>query len=436
MIRGKLYLKRFEVQRLLGEGGMGRVYLCKDISLNNRPVVLKVMHDHIAKDPKFGERFKQEMSAMSRFAHPYAVMLFDFQNDPEDGPCIIMEYVRGETLATVLKREGRLLAPRVGRLLGQICEVLQEAHNIGLIHRDLKPSNLMVLDAGSPREKIKVMDFGLAKTSQMAKEMADAENKEFMVGTPAYMSPEQARGEEIDHRSDIYSLGVILYELLTGRLPFPGLNTMDAMLAHAIDAPPPMSTEEAWVAPAIERVVMQCLAKNSTDRPSSAAELFQEFDLALRASDPGEYPQEAPPDEAGAGDEPPMPEDLTDDPSAAVYQMQAWLPEAVAQYKLQSFFQDVKGQVVESLPGMIRVLLGGKGSPYEIRRGWFGLGGGRPWLEMQLQLFQGTGKRQNNLWVTVIFKSQERNVTGDFRPRCDQIFRDLRGYLIGTSKQQ
>jgi len=433
MLRGKLFLKRFEVQRLLGEGGMGRVYLCKDVSLNNRPVVLKVMHEHIAKDAKFSERFKQEMTAMSRFNHPYAVMLFDFQIDPEDGPCIIMEYVKGETLAAVLKREGRLLAPRVGRLLGQICEVLQEAHAIGLIHRDLKPSNLMVLDAGSPREKIKVMDFGLAKTSQMLKEPSDAEHKEYMVGTPAYMSPEQARGEEIDFRSDLYSLGVIIYELLTGRLPFPGLNTMDAMLAHAIDNPPPMTNDDVWISSAIERVVMRCLSKDPTNRPPSASELFQEFDFALRASDHGEEPQEAGPEMPADADQPPLPDEASD-PSAAVYQMQAWMPEAVAQYKLQSFFQDVKGQVVESQPGKIRVLLGGKGSPYDVRRGWFNLGTNKPWVEMHLQLFQGTGRNQNNLWVTVVLRSLEKVLGPDFRPRCDSIFRDLRGYLIGRTQ--
>jgi serine/threonine-protein kinase len=432
MIRGKLFLKRFEVQRLLGEGGMGRVYLCRDVSLNNRPVVLKVMHDHIAKDAKFGERFKQEMTAMSRFNHPYAVMLFDFQNDPDDGPCIIMEYVKGETLASVLKREGRLMAPRVGRLLGQLCEVLQEAHSIGLIHRDLKPSNLMVLDAGSPREKIKVMDFGLAKTTQRAKEISDAEQKEYMVGTPAYMSPEQARGEEIDPRSDIYSIGVILYELLTGRLPFPGMNTMDAMLAHAIDAPPPMSSEDVWITPAIERVVMSCLAKDPTQRPPSASELFQEYDMALRSSDQEERPPETPAETPPETDQPPLPDEASD-PSAAVYQMQAWMPETVAQYKLQSFFRDVKGKLVASQPGKVHVLLGGKGSPYEPRRGWFDFGGAKPWVEMHLQLFQGTGRNQNNLWVTVVLKSLEKEIGPDFRPRCDAIFRDLRGYLIGRT---
>jgi serine/threonine-protein kinase len=342
-----------------------------------------------------------------------------------------MEYVRGETLDAVLKREGHFSAPRVGRLLGQICEVLQEAHDLGIIHRDLKPGNLMVLDAGSPREKVKVMDFGLAK-AQSLKDMSDADSKEFMVGTPAYMSPEQARGDDVDRRADIYSLGVILYQLVTGRLPFEGLSTMDAMLAHAIDNPPPMATPEIWVSPAVERVVMSCLAKNPDERPNSALDLYQMYDAALRASDPLPEPPPELQEQVETG--PPMPEEAAD-PAAVVFQMQAWMPEGLAQYKLQSFFQDVNGQVIESQPGRIKVLLGGKGSIYEVRkRSWFGLGSGKPNIEMLLQLFQGNNERkQNMLWVTVVLRSLDKNATQDFRARCDQIFRDLRGYLIGSS---
>src|SRR5439155_26631153 len=151
-----------EAVRLLGEGGMGRVYLARQIDLG-RQVVIKVMHDHIAADPKFRDRFQRETLLMARFQHPYVVTLYDASlNDPE-GPCIVMEYIRGVTLDTLLHRNGRLGAPRAGRLLGQLCEALQAAHSQGIIHRDLKPANLMVVEADTPYEKIKVMDFGLAK---------------------------------------------------------------------------------------------------------------------------------------------------------------------------------------------------------------------------------------------------------------------------------
>src|SRR5713226_2519405 len=159
---GRVFLGRYQAVRLLGEGGMGRVYLARQLDLG-RQVVIKVMHDHIAADPQFRERFQRETLLMARFQHPYAVTLYDASlNDPE-GPCIVMEYIRGITLDTLLMRNTRLNPARVGRLLGQLCEALQAAHAQGIVHRDLKPTNLMVVDSDSPYEKIKVMDFGLAK---------------------------------------------------------------------------------------------------------------------------------------------------------------------------------------------------------------------------------------------------------------------------------
>src|SRR5207302_408298 len=226
--------------KLLGEGGMGRVYLARQLDLG-RQVVVKVMHDHVAADEKFRERFQRETLLMARFQHPYAVTLYDASlNDPQ-GPCIIMEYVRGVTLDALLQRNTRLTPVRVGRLLGQFCEVLQAAHAEGIIHRDLKPANLMVVDPDTPYEKIKVMDFGLAKllgTPSRAMHHVTDTGSDFAVGTPGYISPEQVRGDEMDHRSDLYSVGIILFELLTGRLPFTAGSTMDILLAHATEEPP------------------------------------------------------------------------------------------------------------------------------------------------------------------------------------------------------
>src|SRR6202008_641638 len=152
---GRVFLGRYQTVRLLGEGGMGRVYLARQIDLG-RQVVVKVMHDHIAAEPKFHERFQRETLLMARFQHPYVVTLFDASlNDPQ-GPCIIMEYIRGVTLDALLQRNRRLNPARAGRLVGQLCEALQAAHAEGIIHRDLKPANLMVVDADTPYEKIKV----------------------------------------------------------------------------------------------------------------------------------------------------------------------------------------------------------------------------------------------------------------------------------------
>src|SRR4029077_19260834 len=204
---GRMFLGRYETIRLLGEGGMGKVYLARQTDLG-RQVVVKVMHDHIAADPKFRERFQRETLLMARFQHPYVVTLYDASlNDPQ-GPCIVMEYIKGITLDTLLLRNQKLNPARAGRLLGQLCEALQAAHAEGIVHRDLKPGNLMVVDADTPYEKIKVMDFGLAKLvgdvrASMAK-VSDT-SADFAVGTPGYISPEQVRGEDMDHRSDLYS---------------------------------------------------------------------------------------------------------------------------------------------------------------------------------------------------------------------------------------
>lgn len=437
-MRGKIFLGRYEVIRQLGEGGMGKVYLAKQLDLN-RPVVLKVMHDHIAADPHFQERFQREMLLMARFQHPYAVTLYDATVNAQEGHCIIMEYVKGETLATILQRNHHLTPYRVGRLLSQLCEVLHEAHSQGIVHRDLTPSNLMVLDADSPYEKIKVMDFGLAKLigTRSLRQMAEMKSSpssgnDCIIGTPAYMCPEQARGEEADHRGDLYSVGVILYELLTGRLPFRGLSTMDMLLAHAVDRPPAMHEGDVWVPPSIERVVMQCLEKRPENRPASARELADLYERALREIEPLAE-TEAEPDPEPKGDEPPpLPQPL--DPLTAAYQVQAWMPESIAAYKLRGFIHDVGGQVLESVPGKIRVFLGGKGSSYAVPSGrlaWLGLGG-KSGFEMELHLLQPADSRQNYLWVTVLLRYLGRSSDAHWRRLADQIFRDLRGYLISS----
>src|SRR5262245_22301133 len=281
---GRTFLGRYETLRVLGEGGMGKVYLARDTQLP-RQVVVKVMHEHIAADPKFCDRFKRETDMTARFQHPYAVMLHDASlNDPQ-GPCIIMEYIRGITLDDLLIRNTRLSPVRVGRLLGQICEVLYAAHSQGMVHRDLKPSNLMVVDADTPYEKIKVMDFGLAKMVADiggTKKITES-NLDFAVGTPGYICPELVRGEPADHRGDIYSVGIMMYEMLSGRLPFSGGSTMDILLAHATE-PPPFFADiggSDWVPPAIEEVVRGALAKDPKDRPQTARELAERYETAL-----------------------------------------------------------------------------------------------------------------------------------------------------------
>jgi serine/threonine-protein kinase len=420
---------------------MGRVYLARQLDLG-RQVVVKVMHDHIAADEHFRERFQRETLLMARFQHPYAVTLYDASlNDPQ-GPCIIMEYIRGVTLDVLLQRNSRLSAPRVGRLLGQLGEVLQAAHSQGIIHRDLKPANLMVVDPDSPYEKIKVMDFGLATLldPNSLKKLTDTK-AEFAVGTPGYISPEQVRGEDMDHRGDLYSVGVILYELLCGKLPFTGASSMEILLAHANTEPPTFAEIGAgdWVSSNIEAVIRACLAKDPAKRPANARDLVERYETALeheRAVEqqalPPEHPRAQPTDTVA----PPPVRKI--DPTAVVREMEAWMPERIAAYKLLGFVQDVGGEVLESVPGRIRVRLGGPGSVYLARQGplsWLGIGRRSGEIDMELNLQRAGGTRENLLHITVAMRPPHGADlhNGAWRDRCDQVFCDLRGYLLGNS---
>lgn len=440
---------------------MGRVYLARQVDLG-RQVVVKVMHDHIASDPKFRERFQRETLLMARFQHPYVVTLYDASlNDPE-GPCIVMEFIRGVSLDTMLHRNGRFSAQRFSRLLGQLCEALQAAHTEGIVHRDLKPANLMVVDPDTPYEKIKVMDFGLAKVIQdtapkkMAEGISDT-GVEFAVGTPGYISPEQVRGDGMDHRSDIYSVGVIMYEMLSGRLPFTGSETMDVLLAHATEQPPSFAEVglSGLIPPAIEEIVFWCLAKNPDERPQSARDLAERYEDALfhEQMSPGRiyntpFPQQTP-DPAqsrvpATGTQPSTPIPSTqplhfeDDGSTIVHQLEAWMPEAIASYKLRGFVDDVGGQVVESVAGKIRVRLGGRASVYSFpvsnSLSWLGLGRRSGMMDMDLYLQRNNPQQQSLLTITVVMRPSDSKTAPNagWRACCNQIFCDLRAYLMGN----
>jgi serine/threonine protein kinase len=436
---GRIFLGRYEAYRLLGEGGMGRVYLARQTDLG-RHVVVKVMHDNIAADPKFRERFQRETLLMARFQHPYAVTLFDASlNDPE-GPCIVMEYIRGVTLDTLLHRNTRLSPVRVGRLLGQLCEALQAAHAEGIVHRDLKPANLMVVDPDTPHEIIKVMDFGLAKLiDPESLKKVTVTGTEFAVGTPGYISPEQAKGEELDHRSDLYSVGVILYELLSGRLPFASGATLDMLLAHATEPPPLFSAVGAgdWVPASVEAVVQACLAKDPKHRPSSARDLAERYDTAL-AHEQVVQEQALSPRHPKSAQRAAALEAEAFDPNALVHHLEAWMPEKIAAYKLRGFVNDVGGEVLESIPGRIRVRLGGRGSAYTVGQGpfsWLGLGRKSSHIDVELRLQRAEGQQENMLHIIVLMRPTQGELLTDapWRERCNQIFCDLRGYLMGQS---
>jgi serine/threonine-protein kinase len=391
------------------------------------------------REEKFRERFQRETLLMARFQHPYAVTLYDASLNDANGPCIVMEYVKGINLEVLLQKNGRLSTGRVSRLVGQLCEVLQAAHEEGMIHRDLKPANLMVVDHDTPREKIKVMDFGLAKLmieSATIKNVTES-NFDFAVGTPGYICPEQVRGETVDHRGDIYSVGIIMYEMLTGRLPFIGPNSMDLMLAHATEAPPTFAELglQGLVPESVEQVVASALAKEPDKRPQSAHELFEHYEVAMSIDEMGLPGTETRHPDHTDHSLPPIPHD----PTTLTFQTEAWMPETIALMKLRGYAHDMGGEVIESIAGLIRMRIGAPGNNGRGKTAsslsWLGFGRKTGPVALELHLHQVDPHRGNRLFIQAVFRPSSINQLNDpvWRERCTQLFIELRAYLMGTS---
>jgi len=443
---GRTFLGKYTIIKMLGEGSMGRVFLARRRDLSGGEVVVKVMHPEVSSQPKFLELFEREMSVMARFQHPHVVQLYDSGTKDPGGPCIVMEYVPGTDLEHVLQRERRLKPERVGRLLGQLCSALQAAHNEGIIHRDLKPANLMIMKPGTAEETLKIMDFGLAKLAlspHIRLEKLKGDNRDVATGTPEYMATEQARGGEVDHRADIYGVGVMLFEMLAGRLPFQKRTVEEFLQAHVEEKPPSFKAIGAGdVVPAgVESLIMLCLAKFPNERPQNAWDVALKYEKALALKVLKDIaPPPAPSDKPAAAAPPPVPHD----PNATVHQMEAWMPEAIAVIKVKGFVDDAKGEVIESVPGKIKVKLGQAECKYHVgpppapvKKGWFG--GGQPppapvnLIDMELHMQKPPG--QQNLFITVKLKpapgSNIRKTSPDWTSCCNNIFKDLKGYLMG-----
>ena len=267
---------------------MSVIYLARQ-SHPERDVVVKVLKDELAAERTAQEHFKREIQITSRFQHPHAVAHVDSATSGYDRPVLVLEYLRGVDLSLLLRHHGRLSPDLAGRLLAQLCDVLQAAHAAGIVHRDLKPANLMVLEPGTPRETLKLMDFGLARFKSMLYLSAEDIRHWGLpnaAGTPEYICPEQVRGVDMDVRGDLYSVGVVLFEMLTGRQPFAGKD-LDTLLAAHVETAPPRFADLGLrldVPPAIEQVVRDCLAKTPDARPRDAADLLRRYESALEKS--------------------------------------------------------------------------------------------------------------------------------------------------------
>ncbi len=260
---------RYALGPTLGVGGMAEVWAATDTRLG-RQVAVKVLRADLARDPAFHERFRREAQAAASIDAPSIVSVYDTGEDVLDGqrvPWIVMELVDGRTLRDVLATEGRLLPQRAYEVVADVCAALQVAHDAGIVHRDVKPGNVMLSRSGD----VKVMDFGIARAasggSQTVTETAA------VIGTAAYLSPEQARGEHVDARSDVYSTGCLLYELVTGSPPFTGDSPVAVAYQHVREDPVPPTAWDASLSPEVDAVVLKAMAKNPGNRYASAADM-------------------------------------------------------------------------------------------------------------------------------------------------------------------
>ena len=270
---GRLLADRYKVLRTIGEGGMGRVYLAEHVRMGRLSAV-KVMSPALAPTADAIGRFNREAANASRINQPNVAAIYDF-GETEDGTLYLaMEYVEGETLSAVLRREGPFSPTRAAEITGQIADGLTAAHHLGIVHRDLKPDNILVTRSHDGREWVKIVDFGIAKTTQ-----ADAEQNVtslgVAVGTPEFMSPEQIAGEQLDGRTDLYSLGLVLFNMLTGALPHPALTSKQSLVQRLTARPRTLADVRPNVAwPARLQVALdRALAPEPADRFRTVGEL-------------------------------------------------------------------------------------------------------------------------------------------------------------------
>lgn len=267
LTRGSQFAQRYDIIEELGKGGMGKVYRVEDTKIQEE-IALKLIKPEISMDQKTIERFRNELKTARKISHRHVCRMFDLGEDKRLH-YITMEYVDGEDLKNLIRRVGRLDTDTVIKIGKQICQGLSEAHRLGVIHRDLKPSNIMIDKEGN----VRIMDFGIARSLKTK----GLTGSGIMIGTPEYMSPEQTEGEDIDHRSDIYSLGVLLYEMVTGLLPFSGDSPLGVALKHKTEIPPDPRDLNTKVSNELCGLILKCLEKEKEKRFQTVDELLNEF---------------------------------------------------------------------------------------------------------------------------------------------------------------
>jgi tRNA A-37 threonylcarbamoyl transferase component Bud32 len=293
---GRLIAGKMELLEVLGSGAMGKVYRARHRGLD-KIVAIKVLHPEVSSSASIAARFKAEARAASKLDHPHSLSILDFGEDGSDRLLYLaMELLEGESLQSLLSRHRRLPAARAARIMAQVCSALGAAHERGVIHRDVKPANVMLTsrrgDEGPVEDHVKVCDFGLAKVLDTGAENSSSgplTQQGAVLGTPAYMAPEQAKGETVDHRSDLYACGVILYRMLAGKKPFEGESAWAVSLKQIAESPQPIQELVPEIPEALARVVHRALEKDPAQRFQSAremrAELLDAVGIALDSQD-------------------------------------------------------------------------------------------------------------------------------------------------------
>jgi eukaryotic-like serine/threonine-protein kinase len=277
---------RYTIEAVLGEGGMGVVYLARHTVIDKQ-VAIKALRSDLVQDQEIMTRFMNEAQAASRIGSDHIIDISDFGTLPGGGAYFVMEYLKGQGLSDAIESAVRLPHRRALHIAKQVAEGLGAAHEAGIVHRDLKPDNIMLIERGHDPDFVKVLDFGIAKVNTAPSTLTRAGS---VFGTPQYMSPEQAAGLPVDHRADVYSLGIILYEMLKGEPPFYDDNVMNTLSHQMFRPPPPLRTEGASDIPeALEAIVKKCLAKKADTRYASMRHLIAD----ISAFELGEEPDAA-----------------------------------------------------------------------------------------------------------------------------------------------
>ncbi len=269
---GEVVAGRYELEELVGSGGMSSVFRAHD-ALLERKVALKILHEQYTSDEDYVERFRREARAVAGLSHPNIVTVID-RGEQDGRQFIVFEYIDGESLKQLVDRTGPLQVDQAVGLTLQIARALAFAHQQGLVHRDVKPQNVLLNDDG----RAKVTDFGIARSLDVQQGMTQSGT---VMGTSDYIAPEQARGERVDEQTDVYSLGVVLYELLTGEVPFPGENFVAVAMRHINEPPPSARERRPDVSPRLDAAIKRAMAKEPGDRFGSMGDFVGELEAAL-----------------------------------------------------------------------------------------------------------------------------------------------------------